>query len=216
MFMGEQSLSVNPILYRTFYLLTPPSELPSLPSSLAKKPGDADLNDNSTPPRPSYIPIHLYTILQIVITVAIFIVTLTRGAPAFPVIIVALVPFRLLVLKNWWPREVLRFVDAWACREGTPEDDEDAEAKKDELSGDDITGRAGQGTEAGGIFSSQVGEFGSMPPGSHSGTPAVVSRSASHPGVVDIADRSDSGQEWVELEYRTRQDEELGRSIKGC
>ncbi|KNG87770.1 hypothetical protein ANOM_004449 [Aspergillus nomiae NRRL 13137] len=216
MFMGEQSLSVNPILYRTFYLLTPPSELPPLPSSLAKKPDDADLNDNSTPPPPSYIPIHLYTILQIVITVAIFIVTLTRGAPAFPVIIVALVPFRLLVMKNWWPREVLRFVDAWACREGTPEDDEDAEAKKDELSGDDITGRAGQGTETDGIFSSQVDELGSRPSGSHPGSPAVISRSTSHPGVVDIADRSDSGQEWVELEHRTRQDEELGRSIKGC
>ncbi|KAE8335523.1 hypothetical protein BDV24DRAFT_155977 [Aspergillus arachidicola] len=212
MFMGEQSLSVNPILYRTFYLLTPPSELPLLPSSLAKKPGDEDHNDNSSLPRPSYIPIHLYTILQIVITVAIFIVTLTRGAPAFPVLIVALVPFRLLVMKHWWPREVLRFVDAWACREGTPEDDEDAEAKKDELSGDDLTGRAGLGTEADGIFSSQLDESGCRP----SGTPALISRSTSHPGEVDIADRSDSGQEWVELEYRTRQDEELGRPIKGC
>ncbi|KAE8411331.1 Alpha/Beta hydrolase protein [Aspergillus pseudocaelatus] len=216
MFMGEQSLSVNPILYRTFYLLTPPSELPSLPSSLAKKPGVLDLNDSSTPPRPSYIPIHLYTILQIVITVAIFIVTLTRGAPAFPVLIVALVPFRLLVMKRWWPREALRFVDAWACREGTPEDDEDAEAKKDELSGDDITGRAGLGTEALEIFSSQLDESRRRPSGTHPGTPAVISRSTSHPDEVDIADRSDSGQEWVELEYRTRQDEELGRSIKGC
>ncbi|KAE8378598.1 Alpha/Beta hydrolase protein [Aspergillus bertholletiae] len=216
MFMGEQSLSVNPILYRTFYLLTPPSELPSLPSSLAKKPDDADINTSRTPPRPSYIPIHLYTVLQIVITVAIFIVTLTRGAPAFPVLIVALVPFRLLVMKRWWPREVLRFVDAWACREGTPEDDEDAESKKDKLSGDNIIGRAGQGTEADGIFPSQLDESGCGPSSSHSGTPAVISKATSHPGVIDITDRSDSGQEWVELEYRTRQDEELGQSIKGC
>lgn len=59
----------------------------------------------------------------------IFILTLTRGAPAFPVLIIALVPFRLLVMKKWWPREVLRFVDAWACHEGTPEDDEDTAAK---------------------------------------------------------------------------------------
>ena len=55
----------------------------------------------------------------------IFIVTLTKGAPAFPVIIIALVPTRLLLMKKLWSRETLRFVDAWACREGTPEDDED-------------------------------------------------------------------------------------------
>ncbi|KAB8233094.1 uncharacterized protein BDW43DRAFT_93448 [Aspergillus alliaceus] len=206
MFMGEQSLSVNPILYRTFYLLTPPSELPPLPSSLAKQADGSDMNDTSPPPRPSYVPIHLYTILQIVISVVIFIVTLTRGAPAFPVLIVALVPFRLLVMKRWWPREVLRFVDAWACREGTPEDDEDAEAKKDGT----ISG-ASQSTEVGGIFSSRLDET-----GMHSGTPAVIPRPMSHPGEVDILDRSETGQEWVELEFRTRQDEELGRPIKGC
>lgn len=206
MFMGEQSLSVNPILYRTFYLLTPPSELPPLPSSLAKQSDGSGMNDTSPPPRPSYVPIHLYTILQIVITVVIFIVTLTRGAPAFPVLIVALVPFRLLLMKRWWPREVLRFVDAWACREGTPEDDEDAEAKKDGV----ISG-AGQSTEVGGILSSRLGET-----GMHSGMSAVISSPMSHPGEVDIVDRSETGQEWVELEFRTRQDEELGRPIKGC
>lgn len=51
--------------------------------------------------------------------------TLTKGAPAFPLIIIALVPTRLLLMKKLWSRETLRFVDAWACREGTPEDDED-------------------------------------------------------------------------------------------
>ena len=106
LFMGEQSLSVNPILYRFFYLLTPPSELPQLPSAVA-----------------TYLPIHLYTVLQILVTVAIFVVTLTKGAPAFPVIVIALVPFRLKVMKHWWRQETLRFVDAWACREGTPEDE---------------------------------------------------------------------------------------------
>jgi len=28
-------------------------------------------------------------------------------------------------MKRWWGRETLRFVDAWACREGGPEDEED-------------------------------------------------------------------------------------------
>jgi hypothetical protein len=32
-------------------------------------------------------------------------------------------------MKRWWNREALRFVDAWACREGTPEDDEDQQAQ---------------------------------------------------------------------------------------
>ena len=61
-------------------------------------------------------------------TVIIFIVTLTKGAPAFPVIIIALVPARLLLMNKLWSRETLRFVDAWACRNGTPEDDEDRKA----------------------------------------------------------------------------------------
>ena len=67
----------------------------------------------------------MYTIVQIVMTIVIFIVTLTKGAPAFPVIIIALVPIRLVVMNRMWDRETLRFVDAWACRDGTPEDDED-------------------------------------------------------------------------------------------
>lgn len=66
-------------------------------------------------------------------TVIIFIVTLTKGAPAFPVIIIALVPIRLLLMNRIWHRETLRFVDAWACREGTPEDDEDAKASPEEI-----------------------------------------------------------------------------------
>jgi len=119
LFMGEQSLSVNPILYRIFYLLTPPSELPTLPPSIS----------HANPPTwSSYAPIHCYTIVQVILTFIIFVVTLTKGAPIFPVIIIALVPVRLLFLKKIWRREVLRFVDAWACRGGTPEDDEDEES----------------------------------------------------------------------------------------
>jgi hypothetical protein len=108
MFMGEQSLAVNPILFRFFYMLTPPSELPPLPKGIK-----------------SYWGIHMYTLLQIVMTGVIFYVTLTQGAPAFPVIIIALVPARLLLMNRLWDRETLRFVDSWACKDGTPEDDED-------------------------------------------------------------------------------------------
>jgi len=134
LFMGEQSLSVkyihlsrsyssqwlivniSPILYRFFYLLTPQSELPALPR-----------------PVKNYWGVHIYTVVQIIVTVIIFVVTLTKGAPAFPVIIIALVPIRLFVMNRIWHRETLRFVDAWACREGTPEDDEDAKARADEI-----------------------------------------------------------------------------------
>lgn len=56
-------------------------------------------------------------------------ITLTKGAPAFPVVIIALVPIRLLFMNRIWNRETLRYVDAWACKEGTPEDDEDREAE---------------------------------------------------------------------------------------
>ena len=104
----------SPILYRFFYLLTPASELPILPPAVK-----------------GYKGVHIYTAVQIVVTVIIFIVTLTKGAPAFPVIIIALVPLRLMVMNKLWTRDTLRFVDAWACREGTPEDDADREARTD-------------------------------------------------------------------------------------
>jgi hypothetical protein len=114
MFMGEQSLAVNPILYRFAYLLTPPSELPPLPKGR-----------NGAKGPQNYFGIHTFTIVQIVLTGLIFYVTLTPAAPAFPVIIIALVPVRLLLMKRWWNRETLRYVDKWASKEGTPEDDED-------------------------------------------------------------------------------------------
>lgn len=99
---------ISPILHRFFHILTPPSELPKLPRGVTR-----------------YVGIHMYTAVQIVVTVIIFVVTLTKGAPAFPLIIIALVPIRLLLMKRIWKRDTLRFVDAWACKEGTPEDDED-------------------------------------------------------------------------------------------
>ncbi|KAH6705309.1 HCO3 transporter family-domain-containing protein [Leptodontidium sp. MPI-SDFR-AT-0119] len=101
LFMGEQSLASNPILYRFFYMLTPPSELPPLPRGVK-----------------GWWGVHGYTATQIVATGVVFGVTLTKAAPAFPVLVIALVPVRLGVMGRVWGRETLRFVDQWACREG--------------------------------------------------------------------------------------------------
>ena len=205
------NISFSPILYRTFYLLTPPSELPPLPQSLHKT-GEAPSVTDDTPPRnPSYLPIHLYTLLQIIITVAIFILTLTRGAPAFPVLIIALVPFRLLVMNRWWPREVLRFVDAWACREGTPEDDEDAQAK-DERPDEETFDTSSPPT--GGILSSGVDtEARSLSPVQESSTaPKQPGGSRIHATSqrAQGTANDDTSNEWVELEERGLPGEELG------
>lgn len=75
------------------------------------------------------------------VTVIIFIVTLTQGAPAFPVIIIALVPVRLLLMNRIWSKDALRLVDAWACRDGTPEDGEDVIAKREKASAGDAPSR---------------------------------------------------------------------------
>ncbi|PWW79028.1 hypothetical protein C7212DRAFT_350247 [Tuber magnatum] len=91
LYMGEQSLSVNPILFRFFHMLTPSSELPQLPNGIK-----------------GYGRIHMYTLLQIVITAGIFAITFTPGAPVFPVIIVLLVPIRLNVMNKWWSKETLK------------------------------------------------------------------------------------------------------------
>ncbi|TDZ60663.1 putative transporter [Colletotrichum trifolii] len=106
LFMGYQSLSVNPILNRIWHLLTPISELPALPQGA------------------SWGGIHLYTIAQIILTGVVFGVTLTVAAPGFPIIIIVLVPVRLFLMNKVWSRETLRFVDGWATREGKPEDND--------------------------------------------------------------------------------------------
>ncbi|PUU73356.1 HCO3 transporter family-domain-containing protein [Tuber borchii] len=117
LYMGEQSLSVNPILFRFFNILTPSSELPQLPSGIK-----------------GYREIHMYTLFQIVITAGVFAITFTPGAPVFPVIIVLLVPIWLNLINKWWSRETLKHmlppmksksnanapadIDSWACKEG--------------------------------------------------------------------------------------------------
>ncbi|KAL1860074.1 hypothetical protein Plec18170_002023 [Paecilomyces lecythidis] len=200
MFMGEQSLSVNPILYRTFYLLTPPSELPALPPALGSTSHSDSSSESSPAKRPSYLPVHIYTVLQIVLTVVIFIVTLTRGAPVFPVLIIALVPFRLLVMKRWWNREVLRFVDAWACREGTPEDDEDAERREAEEREVGDGNRSGSNDVAErGLWSSNTGDE------LHSQRPHST-RDCDN----EIRETTDVSDEWIELGIRVPEDEETG------
>lgn len=108
MFMGYQSLAVNPILDRIFQLLTPKSELPDLPDGV------------------TWSGIHSFTGTQLILTGIVFGVTLTVAAPAFPLVIIALVPLRLTLMKRAWSAETLRFVDGWACRPGRPEDESDA------------------------------------------------------------------------------------------
>lgn len=98
----------SPLLYRFALLLIPSTDRQPLPASV-----------------PNYRGIHLYTATQILSTVIIFIVSLTKAAPVFPVLIVVLVPVRLLLMNRFWHRETLRYVDAWACKDGTPEADED-------------------------------------------------------------------------------------------
>ena len=207
----------SPILYRTFYLLTPPSELPSLPPTLARTNNQANLHadnanmnitDIQTQTKPSYIPIHIYTVLQIAITVAIFIVTLTQAAPVFPIIIIALVPFRLLLMKRWWPREVLRFVDAWACREGTPEDEEDARVKANEgFSSDDFQDHD-RDLNSGGIFAGPLEGVGNAQPNSHM---SLKSQDISDERELRIAGNADSDPDWIELDIYRHGDEETGR-----
>lgn len=117
MFMGYQSLSVNPILQRIANLLTPISELPPV-------------GDGAT-----WLGIHTYTITQIILTGVVFGVTLTVAAPAFPLLIIALVPVRLTLMNKIWSRGTLRAVDGWACRPGKPEDSgEEQSAVVDEKS----------------------------------------------------------------------------------
>ncbi|KAM0333460.1 hypothetical protein ACHAQA_002122 [Verticillium albo-atrum] len=107
LFMGYQSLSVNPILGRIAHLVTAPADLPELPRGA------------------SWLGVHTYTIAQLILTGIVFGVTLTIAAPGFPIIIIILVPVRLHLMNRIWSRQTLRYVDGWATREGKPEDSED-------------------------------------------------------------------------------------------
>ncbi len=60
----------------------------------------------SCPPPPargvSWVSVHAYTLTQLVLTAAIFALTLTPAAPAFPIVIILLVPARLLLMNRIW------------------------------------------------------------------------------------------------------------------
>ncbi|KAF3939636.1 hypothetical protein ABW19_dt0203556 [Dactylella cylindrospora] len=133
LFMGEQSLSVNPILQRLFDILTPQSELPDL-----KKDGIKN-----------YWGIHTYTIAQLIITGIVFGVTFTVAAPSFPIIIILFVPIHLKFSPMIWSKYVLNKVDSWACREGDIRLYPDLEPPVSETFGDDNDGEKDDDTRNG-------------------------------------------------------------------
>ena len=110
-------------------------------------------------------------------------------------------------MKRWWPREVLRFVDAWACREGTPEDDEDAKAANDSATSNNspVNPVAVDGVLHGAVSREQARR-----------RPSVGSGLGG--AQADLADQriweatdTNVDHEWVELEDRGFPDEELGK-----
>lgn len=105
-------------------------------------------------------------------------------------------------MKRWWPREVLRFVDAWACREGTPEDDED-ERERDNRQHE---GEVGAGHEQG-------GGDGFFPPEDIRNELSTVgeSRKNNIESEIQVAGSSDAGNDWIELDVYPQADEEIGR-----
>lgn len=102
-------------------------------------------------------------------------------------------------MKRWWPREVLRFVDAWACREGTPEDDEDERERAKTASDWCRENRNG-----GGVFSAQVGDGHDAP----SADPK--DNIVSHDSEMRGPGSNDTSHDWVELDLYPHADEETG------
>jgi hypothetical protein len=101
-------------------------------------------------------------------------------------------------MKRWWNREVLRFVDAWACREGTPEDDEDQRAQSKMMS--DAADDA--------VFTADAYPLNS---GRNMNAESYVTPRVQ----ADVRETSDTDntQDWIELdlqEPRAPEDEEIG------
>jgi hypothetical protein len=67
------------------------------------------------------------------VTVIIFVVTLTKGAPAFLVIIIALVLHPTVRDEQDMAPRNAEIRGRLGMQEGTPEDDEDAKARADEI-----------------------------------------------------------------------------------
>ena len=100
-------------------------------------------------------------------------------------------------MKRLFPREVLRFVDAWACRVGTPEDEEDELERE--------RGQARDGDREGGAAGLEP-----MPGRVYGGRDVAVDEVQPDSNAYVEAGRGDGqGQEWVELGQMHR-DEEAG------
>lgn len=114
-------------------------------------------------------------------------------------------------MKRWWPREVLRFVDAWACREGTPEDDEDERERARTASEPCGENRGGggscdrRGEEGGGVFSVRVGD------GHGASSADPKDNIVSHDNEMRGPGNNDASHDWVELDLYPHADEEIGR-----
>ena len=99
-------------------------------------------------------------------------------------------------------------MDAWACREGTPEDEEDAIAKaNEEFSSDDFQGRD-RVLNSDGIFAGPLGGAGAAQPGSHI---SLKSQDISDERELRIAGNGDTDTDWIELDAYRHTDEETGR-----
>lgn len=107
-------------------------------------------------------------------------------------------------MKRWWPREVLRFVDAWACREGTPEDDEDEKVRADESPREDFVD--GHGQSQGDCDEGEDVR-------NQSSTSRVSPKTDEIYPDCDIqpAGNDDASHDWVELDFYPHVDEEIGR-----
>lgn len=105
-------------------------------------------------------------------------------------------------MKRWWPREVLRFVDAWACREGTPEDDEDGRERRNKPHEEDVG--AGNGGDA--FFPATSGNS-----RNEMFTAGVSPKSDRLSHEIRAAGSDDAGHDWIELDTYPQADEEIGR-----
>lgn len=111
-------------------------------------------------------------------------------------------------------------MDAWACREGTPEDDEDARNRVDHHDGRDEDVRCdrgrcrdggGGGGNSGGIH---LGRSSDEVPRLRSGLQPGMPKSGPDNGDswTGYEHESDVANEWVELDVRLPTDEEIGQS----
>lgn len=111
-------------------------------------------------------------------------------------------------MNRWFPREVLRFVDAWACREGTPEDHEDVRNRLNYYDVHDGDARCDRGRCRDGDSCS--GGIRSM----HSSdeTPGMPKSAPDNEDPwIGYEHENGVAREWIELDVRLHTDEETGQ-----